>query len=91
MKPKWADDVGYRELPDGEAMVIAADGSRALVLNSVGAAVWHLIDGQRSVEEISEFICTQFESLTRDRVTEDVTKLLTDLENAGLICCDTAG
>lgn len=45
------------ELPDTDETVLFDEGeNELLVLSSTGAAVWHLLDGQRTLREIAEFI-----------------------------------
>ena len=53
MRPRRIDDVPLRPLPEGEAMVLTPLGERALVLNPVATAVWHLADGGRTLEQMA--------------------------------------
>ncbi len=41
---------------DDETVLCNVDGGRLLVLNDVGAAVWHLVDGHRSIEDITALV-----------------------------------
>lgn len=44
-----------------EAILILPDSSEVKVLNEVGAHIWELVDGQRTVREIAAAICTTYE------------------------------
>lgn len=53
-------------------------------LNAVGAAIWELIDGQRSLADIIEQIRVAFE-VQPDEAERDVSEFLADLCEAGLV------
>jgi len=45
------------ELPETDETVLFDEtSSELLVLSSTGAAVWHLLDGQRTLAQIAEYI-----------------------------------
>lgn len=85
MPPRRKPDLRTRELPDGETMVLAPDGSMALLLNATGSAVWHLCDGRRGAPEIAAFIARELPDAAAERVLSDVEDLLAELGEAGLI------
>src|SRR5690606_8341339 len=61
------------EVPDtGETVLCNVDGGRLLVLNDVGVAVWHLVDGCRTVDAIAEMIA--------EATGADATKVRADVE-----------
>jgi hypothetical protein len=68
----------------GETVLCKIDGARLLVLNDVGAAVWHLIDGRRSLEDITALV---IESLPADPaiVRRDVAAFLDTLAEHELV------
>ncbi len=72
-----------RELGDGESIVLL--GERAIVLNAVGTAVWHLLDGSRDLADIVEIIAERFDDIDPDRITADVAALLERLAGEGLV------
>ncbi len=74
-----------RELPDGEAVIVTADDTRAVVLNPVGAAVWHLISGRRSVTEIVAVIRERFEDVAEGQIATDVFDLIDRLAEVGVV------
>lgn len=45
---------------DGEAVVVLPGQGRVKVLNEVGARVWELADGSRSVAEIIEILAGEY-------------------------------
>lgn len=78
-------DVQVHELDeDGETVLFDKQGSRLLVLNAVGAGVWHLCDGNRTVEDIVSEILETLPA-ERDQVQTDVESFLRELESSGLI------
>ncbi len=48
-------------LIDQEALIVVAEQGRAKVLNEVGARIWGLVDGSRSVDDIIRSICQEFD------------------------------
>ncbi len=73
----------------GETLIVPVSGNVAdlesiYTLNEVGGAVWRLLDGRRSDEEIVDAICAEFD-VERDRAQSDVAALLASLREAGLI------
>jgi hypothetical protein len=49
------------DLPEeGQLIIYQDDGSKLLVLNEVGAAVYFLIDGKKSTSEIIAFLAESF-------------------------------
>ena len=54
------------------------------VLNEVGAAIWEQIDGQRSVQEIVENICLQFE-IDISTAEADTLQFIAELKDKELI------
>lgn len=78
-------DVQVHELDeDGDTVLFDKQGSRLLVLNAVGAGVWHLCDGTRTVDDIVDEI---LETLPADRaqVRTDIERFLRELESSGLV------
>ena len=62
----------------GETALLDADREVVLVLNALGAAVWHLIDGKRSLAAIVEMIAPHFQ-VDKAQLTEDVRHFIEDL------------
>jgi hypothetical protein len=81
--PTPADHVRGRRL-DHEAVVVLPDAGQVKVLNEVGAQIWMLADGSRSVREIVAAICREYD--VASAVAEvDTLKFLAELQQKGLI------
>jgi hypothetical protein len=46
---------------DGEAVLVLADSGQVQVLNEVGARVWELADGTRSLAQIVDEVVSEFD------------------------------
>ena len=69
---------------DDETMLLDLDGGTYFALNEVGARVWELCDGQRSVADIATILIDEYDA--PDEVIErDVLDLLTELEAEQLV------
>lgn len=81
--PVQAEQVRGRRL-EQEAVVVLPEKGQVKVLNEVGAHIWALADGSRSVREIIAEVCRTYDvSLT---VAEnDTLKFLAELQQKGLI------
>lgn len=85
----------YARTPDivprqiaGDTILVAVRGElarleRIHVLNTVGEHVWAILDGQRTVAEVTSDVCEVFD-IDRATALADVTEFLADLEDAGL-------
>jgi hypothetical protein len=68
----------------GEVVLFDERGERLLLLNDVGAAVWLLVNGARTVREITQIILETLPA-DRSRVEGDVACFLDTLAGHGLI------
>jgi hypothetical protein len=82
--PKKRPALTHEVNETGEVVLFDEAGQRLLLLNDVGAAVWLLLDGVRSVEDIARVIT---ETLPADlpRVQSDVITFLESLRDHGLV------
>lgn len=71
-------------LIEGEAVILSMDTKVLRGLNPVGSRVWELIDGRRSVSEITELIVSEFE-VTPGQAGEDVRGFVGELLEKGLV------
>jgi hypothetical protein len=69
---------------DGEGVIVQAETMEVRVVNPTGARVWELVDGQRTVEEVVELICREFDA-SREDAERDVLEFLDRLEACGLV------
>ncbi len=69
---------------DNEAVLVMPQQGKVKVLNQVGAAIWNLVDGQRTILQISEEICAQFDidPLTAET---DTLKFICDLAERDIV------
>ncbi len=81
--PRRNPSAGFR-IFEGQAVVVLPDEAEVNVLNEVGARVWELIDGVRSVESIVDRICEEYDS-GREQVERDVRELLAKLDEHRMI------
>lgn len=69
---------------DNEAVLVMPQQGKVKVLNQVGAAIWNLVDGQRTIEQISEEICTQFE-IDQTTAEADALSFFADLVERNMV------
>lgn len=81
--PVHVDHVCWSEL-DGEAILLNLDNGFYYTLNPVGCEVWKLMDGCRTLTEISTEIQAQYD-VERKQLQEDVCSLFQQLQQEDLI------
>lgn len=75
---------------DGQAVVMQPEGAEVHILNDIGTRVWNLVDGRRTVEEITSLVADQLradpdcEGVPAD-ISADVSAFITDIEAKGII------
>ncbi len=85
MRPRRAAGATHRELPDGELVVLSADGERAVVLNPTGGVLWELAGGELELDELASLLCEAFVELDPARARADVERLVAELASHGLL------
>lgn len=83
--PQQMDDLKTEELPDNEAMILNADMETVYILNSIASILWNLFDGQHTVEKIISLLHETMPDTEIETISDDVSKLITELEEKGLI------
>ncbi|MDQ4130117.1 MAG: PqqD family protein [Actinomycetota bacterium] len=68
----------------GENALYDPDSGTVLLLNDTALAIWDLCDGDNLPREMIDAICTLC-GLHEDVVTEDVGRVLAELDRAGLL------
>ena len=63
------------ELVEGEAVLIVPERAQTFVLNAVGAQVWQLLDGERSLSLIADDLCAAFD-VSRSQASSDLLELI---------------
>ncbi len=95
MRPRKVSGVATTELPEGEIVVRRSDGSEALILNALGAAVWELCDGSHTASQIVELLWVELMALklpgvdSKPGFAQAVTGLLRRLREARLLEVDS--
>jgi coenzyme PQQ biosynthesis protein PqqD len=73
---------------DGEAVIVLPESSQVNVLNEVGSHIWELIDGTRSVGEITKMIVAEYD-VTAEQAERDVEEFTQELvDNKMLVLAD---
>jgi hypothetical protein len=83
MRPLRSPEVWVRQARGENAIYDPATGSVHL-LNETAQAIWDLCDGDTTVAEMVDAICT-LTAMHRDIVVEDVDRVLTEFGAAGLL------
>lgn len=69
---------------DGEAVLVHAEQKKVTVLNGVGARLWELTDGQRTVSEMARVIADEYE-VSLNKAEADALVFVEDLASRGLL------
>ena len=72
------------QVVDGEAVLVLPDKAEVKVLNEVGARIWELADGTRTIGQIAEQLTEDFE-VDIQKAQNDVVEFLQQLEQKGVI------
>lgn len=80
------------DLPnEGQLVVYDGRGEKLVVLNDFGAAIYLLIDGERTPEEIAHFVAETLSEKSPSRCRTEVQQFLATLVNEGIVeWCDPA-
>ena len=74
------------DLPeDGQLVVYDEKGEKLVVLNDVGAAIYCLIDGSKSVDQIAAFVGATLPQKSSSDCHREVVAFLSELEKEGVI------
>jgi SynChlorMet cassette protein ScmD len=76
--------VVLREEFDDWAILFNPDTAAAVGINPVGVAVWKLLDGERTMDEIVAQIGEQYEGVP-ESAPEELTTFMTELEEGGFV------
>lgn len=71
-------------LTAGEAVLVLPAQGEVKVLNEVGARIWSLVDGSRTVGQIAAAIGAEYD-VEPGQAETDVLEFLTELERKGII------
>ena len=85
MIPKHKPGASSRALPDGQEVVLAPQHDRVIMLNPLGSVVWGFCDGNRDLGAIAAEIQNQFADVDPEQVRRDVTSLVDELVDLGVV------
>lgn len=71
-------------LVDDEAVLVLPERGQVKVVNQVGARIWELLDGRRSVREIAAQICAEYQ-VDLSQAEADTLEFLAALEARGAV------
>lgn len=69
---------------DEEAVLILPEQGKVQVLNEVGARIWSLADGTRTVREIAAAICAEYD-VNPAQAEADTLAFVTELAERGIV------
>ncbi len=69
---------------DGETVLLNIEGKELMGLNEVGAHIWGLVDGSRSVGQIVESVASRFE-VSSETAAADVQAFVSELVATGAL------
>lgn len=72
------------QVVDDDIVLVSPEQGKALVLNKVGAKIWHLINEGYNIEEIGSHIA-QLYNQPLETVSNDILAFITELESKKLI------
>lgn len=81
--PAHSPGLIWRMMNDG-AVLVSPEVGKVRVLNEMGATVWQLIDGQKSVDGIAALLVNEYET-SLEQVRADLTIFISDLIDRGLL------
>lgn len=87
--PQRKNTLTHEVTDTDEVVIYDGNGPQLLVLNDVAAGVWLMIDGQRSIQDITAEIMSHLDA-ERETVTRDVLAFLGQLEQRKLITWNEA-
>lgn len=87
--PRRKNTLTHEVTDTDEVVIYDGNTPQLLVLNDIAAGVWLMIDGQRSVGDITAEILSHVEA-ERETVARDVTAFLRQLEERKLIAWNEA-
>lgn len=71
----------------GQTVLLRLEDGGYYAVDEVGAMIWELCDGHRSVGEIVSLLCAEFDA-TEATVRADVLEFVGDLRREGLLAVD---
>ena len=71
-------------LVEGEAVLVLPQQGQVKVLNEVGARIWSLADGARTLRQITAALCDEYD-VSQAQVEADVSDFVAQLAERGIV------
>ena len=81
--PVLDDSFCARELGE-EAILVGEEGDELHCLDEVGTFIWKTIDGKRSLGDILDGVCAEYE-VSREIAEKDLTGFISELAEKGIV------
>ncbi len=89
---KKSDNIVFRKIENEYILVPvrsnAADLDYIYTLNEIGARIWELIDGIRTVGDVRDIICSEYE-VTPETAAADLSALIAELASLSIVASVT--
>ena len=72
-----------------EIVVVDPDSGASYALNAVGAAIWEMVDGKRTIADITSAVCDAYEVMP-ERVYQDIVEWAEWLADKGLVTVEAS-
>ena len=83
-KPCRSPETAYRSVSDEGGLVVLPNRSEVKVLSPVGARIFELLDGTRTVDDIASTIVDEYE-VAHDQARGDVDEFVVSLREHGML------
>ena len=70
---------------EADAILFNPDTKRFVKLNATTAAIWSLLDGSTSLDQIAATLCERFEGVSPNEAMADVNAALDEMTRLGLV------
>jgi hypothetical protein len=82
-RPRHVEGLIWRTLDDG-VVIVQPESGQLRVLNSAGAFIWQLVDGQRTIRELQTLLAAEYQ-LVETQAQADLNHFLAELTERQLL------
>lgn len=68
-----------------EGLIVVPHGAWQVVVNGTGLRVFEMLDGKRSVSDLSQQLAQEYEGASKEQMAADVLEVLNELETKGAV------
>ncbi|MGD2278797.1 MAG: PqqD family protein [Candidatus Omnitrophota bacterium] len=83
MTYKRPHKVPWRVLED-KAVLVSIKNSQVVVFNEVGTAIWNFLDKERTIDEVTDHLVSEFDT-DKETAGKDAKAFLEDLQKKDLV------